>query len=150
MLDALVGPIERLLDKVIPDADQRAKLAHEIATLAQRQAHEIQKLQLKVNEVAAAHRSLFVAGGRPAALWTCVVGLFNNYVAVPYVNLALKIFNVTYTEYLYPDTGEVVTRIALVQMPTLNMATMGPILFGLLGLGAYRSWEKGKGVAREP
>ena len=50
MLDLLVGPIAKLLDKVIPDADERGRLAHEIATLAERQAHEIAKAQIEVNQ----------------------------------------------------------------------------------------------------
>ena len=33
MLQALIGPVTGLLDKVIEDKDQKAKLAHEIATL---------------------------------------------------------------------------------------------------------------------
>ncbi|MEL6711520.1 MAG: hypothetical protein AAFP10_02585 [Pseudomonadota bacterium] len=39
MFDMLLGPITSLLDKVIKDKDQKSKLAHEIATLAQKQAH---------------------------------------------------------------------------------------------------------------
>ena len=34
MLQALIGPVSGLLDKFIPDADQKAKLAHEIGTMA--------------------------------------------------------------------------------------------------------------------
>ena len=30
MLQALIGPVTGLLDKFIPDADEKAKLAHEI------------------------------------------------------------------------------------------------------------------------
>ena len=35
MLQALIGPVTGLLDKFIPDADQKAKLAHEIATMSE-------------------------------------------------------------------------------------------------------------------
>jgi len=35
MIDKLIGPISTLLDKIIPDADERSRLAHEIATLAE-------------------------------------------------------------------------------------------------------------------
>jgi hypothetical protein len=35
MLSALIGPITGLLDKFIPDADLKSKLAHEVATMAQ-------------------------------------------------------------------------------------------------------------------
>ena len=62
MIDLLVGPVSALLDKFIPDADERNRLAHEIATMSERHAHEISKAQLAVNQTEAAHKSLFVAG----------------------------------------------------------------------------------------
>ena len=37
MLQALIGPVTGLLDKFIEDKDQKAKLAHEIATMAEKQ-----------------------------------------------------------------------------------------------------------------
>jgi hypothetical protein len=36
LLASLVGPVAGLLDKVIPDKDQAAALAHEIATMSER------------------------------------------------------------------------------------------------------------------
>ena len=49
MLDKLIGPISDILDKFIPDADKKAKLAHEIGTLAEKQAHAIALAQIAVN-----------------------------------------------------------------------------------------------------
>ena len=40
MLQALIGPVTGLLDKFIEDKDQKAALAHEIATMAEKHAHE--------------------------------------------------------------------------------------------------------------
>ena len=40
MLQALIGPVTSLLDKFVEDKDQKAALAHEIATMAEKQAHE--------------------------------------------------------------------------------------------------------------
>ena len=61
MIDKLIGPVTGLLDKFIPDADTKAKLAHEIATMSQKYAQEIAQAQLEVNKAEAAHKSLFVA-----------------------------------------------------------------------------------------
>ena len=58
MLQALIGPVTGLLDKVIEDKDQKAKLAHEIATMAERQAHESAMAQIEVNKAEASHKSL--------------------------------------------------------------------------------------------
>ena len=41
MIQALIGPVTGLLDKFIEDKDQKALLAHELATLADKQANEI-------------------------------------------------------------------------------------------------------------
>ena len=46
MLQALIGPVASLLDKFIEDKDQKAKLAHEISTMATRHAQELAKGQL--------------------------------------------------------------------------------------------------------
>ena len=40
MLSALIGPVSGLLDKFIPDADTKNRLAHEIATMGERHAQD--------------------------------------------------------------------------------------------------------------
>ena len=123
MLELLINPISTLLDKFIPDADEKARLAHEIATMAQKQVHESSMAQIKVNEVQAAHRSLFVAGGRPAIMWICALGLFYAVLLHPVLDIWLD-------------------------MPTVNTDVLMPVLLGLLGLGGMRTVEKLKGVAK--
>lgn len=131
VLEMLIGPIAGLLDKFIPDADEKARLAHEIATLAERQAHEIAKAQIAVNNTEAAHKSLFVAGWRPATGWICASGLGFNYIIVPLGNF-----------YLALSGNSIV-------IPSLDLSEMLPVLMGMLGLGAYRTYEKTKKVARD-
>ena len=70
-ISALIGPVSAILDKVIPDKDLREKLSHEIATMADKQM----SAQIEVNKVEAAHKSLFVAGWRPACGWVCISAL---------------------------------------------------------------------------
>ena len=41
MIDKLIKPVSELLDKFIPDADTKQKIAHEIATMSQKHIHEI-------------------------------------------------------------------------------------------------------------
>jgi len=119
MIDLLIAPITSLLDKVIQDKDQKAKLAHEIATMATNQAHEIQKLQIGVNANEASHASLFVAGWRPFIGWCCGLGIANNYLIAPYLGV-----------------------------PSLDLGEMMPVLLGMLGLGGMRTYERTKGVHR--
>ena len=49
MLQSLIGPVTGLLDKFIEDKDQKNALAHEISTLAEKQAHESQMAQILTN-----------------------------------------------------------------------------------------------------
>lgn len=121
----LVGPVAALLDKLIPDKDAREKMANEIATLAERQAHAQIVAQLEVNKQEAAHKSLFVAGWRPGAGWVCVLSMAFNFLVAP---------------LLIAAGFEVVT---------LDLSTMMPVLLGMLGLSGMRSFEKRNGVARE-
>ena len=46
IVEQLIAPVSGLLDKFIPDADQKAKLAHEIATLSEKQHQEIMLQQI--------------------------------------------------------------------------------------------------------
>ena len=120
---SLIDPISTLLDKVIPDKDARDKLAHEISSLAERNAHEIAKAQIDVNKQAAAHKSLFVAGARPAALWVCVLSLAYSTIAAPVLSIWYE-------------------------MPVIDDGLLTYVLGGLLGLGGMRTAEKFKGVER--
>jgi hypothetical protein len=131
MIDQLIGPITGLLDKFIEDKDQKARLAHDVATMAQKHAQELAKAQLEVNRVEAAHKSMFVAGWRPSVGWVCCAGLGSNYLFIPMANFVLVI------------SGSTVT------VPTLDLSGMMPVLMGMLGLGAMRSYEKVNNVARE-
>ena len=131
MLDKLIGPVSSILDKVIADADERNRLAHEIATLAERQAHEIAKSQIEVNKAESQSGSIFIGGWRPATGWVCVLGFGINFLVIPLANLYLS-----------------VTANPLL-VPTLDVSQMMPVLLGMLGLGSMRTVEKTKNVARQ-
>ena len=131
ILSSLIQPATKLLDKVIEDKDQKNALAHEIATMAERHAQELAKGQLEVNKTEAAHKSLFVAGWRPFIGWICGVAMLANFLLIPMANFVLDLSGSTNT------------------IPLIELETMMPVLMGMLGLGAMRSFEKVKKVSRE-
>ena len=131
VLNALIGPVTGLLDKFIEDKDQKSALAHEIATMSQKYAQESVLAQLEVNKVEAAHKSLFVAGWRPFIGWTCGLGMFGNFITIPFSNFVLALL-----EY------DIV-------IPLVPLETMMPVLMGMLGLGAMRTYEKKNSVHRD-
>jgi len=124
ILASLIGPATSLLDKVIPDADEKNRIAFELSTLAERHAQEALKGQLEINKVEAAHKSLFVAGWRPSIGWCCSLGLLYHVLIAPIAGIWVEV----------PEID-----------PSLLMTTMT----GMLGLGAMRSYEKTRGVSRE-
>ena len=71
LINSLIGPATKLLDKVIEDKDQKAKLAHELATMADKLAHKQNLAQMAINKEEASSGSLFKGGWRPCIGWIC-------------------------------------------------------------------------------
>ena len=131
MIDKLINPISSLLDKFIPDATERQKLAHEIATMAEKNMHEISMAQIEVNKTEAASNSIFKGGWRPFIGWVCGVAFAYHFVLQPFL-----IFILT-------TLGQPVPY-----LPEFDMASLMTVLGGLLGLGGLRTFEKYKGVTK--
>ena len=131
MLEALIGPVTGLLDKFIEDKDQRARLAHEIATMAERHTQERVLAQIEVNKTEAASRNPFVAGWRPFIGWTCGVALAWHFVLAPFLL------------FIGAWAG-----IEIPTLPAFDMDALMTVLLGMLGLGSMRSFEKIKGVSK--
>jgi hypothetical protein len=91
--------------------------------------------QLGVNAKEAEHKSLFVAGWRPAIGWIGVLALAWQYVLLP-VFSAIVTGIAAYNGVVIDLTG----------LFTFDMTEMMPIILGMLGLGAARSYEKARGV----
>ena len=53
LITSLIGPVTGILDKVIEDKDQKAKLAHEIATMSDTHAQQALLAQLEINKAEA-------------------------------------------------------------------------------------------------
>ena len=131
LLGSLVEPVTGLLDKFIEDKDQKAKIAFDLSTMAERHAQELAKGQIAANAEQAKHPSIFVAGARPAIMWICALGLLTQFFIMPIAEWATAIW--------MPD----------VTLPSLATGELMTLPLSLLGLGGMRSYEKSKGVARE-
>jgi len=131
MLQALIGPVTGILDKFIEDKDAKNAMAHEIATMAEKAAHEAAMAQVEVNKMEAQHRSLFVAGWRPFIGWTCGIALAYHFVLNP-----LIMFGVSWAGVEIPE------------LPEFDMSSLMTVLMGMLGLGGLRTFEKVKKVTK--
>ena len=124
ILNSLIGPVTGLLDKFIEDKDKKNAIAFELATMAEKHAQELAKGQLEVNKTEAAHKSLFVAGWRPAIGWICGMALLYSTILAPILGIWFTV-------------------------PPVDSALLTSVLMGMLGLGAMRTVEKAKGIQRE-
>ena len=89
MIQALIGPATKLLGKFIEDKDTKNKLAHELATMAERHAQELAKSQIEVNKAEAQSRHWFVASWRPFIGWTCDIALMWHFVLSQFIYFLL-------------------------------------------------------------
>jgi|TARA_R110002073_G_scaffold83061_1_gene198125 hypothetical protein len=131
LISSLIGPVTGILDKVIEDKDQKAKLAHEIATMSDTHAQQALLSQLEINKAEAASGSLFKGGWRPFVGWVCGVAFAYHFVLQPLIVFILTVFG--------SDIPE---------LPEFDMSTLLTTLGGLLGIGGLRSYEKTKGLTK--
>jgi len=120
------------LDKIFPDKDAADKAKLEMIKLQQEGAFKELELeynnrtqQIAVNIEEAKNGSVFVSGWRPAVGWVCATALAYNYVLMPFIVWTTKCF--------YNDVPV---------MPVLDIGELMTLLFGLLGIGAMRSFDK--------
>lgn len=128
----LISPITGLLDKFIPDATEKAKLAYDIATLAEKQSHENNLAQIEVNKLDSQSSNPWQSGWRPFIGWTCGTGFAYGVVLRPMV----------------VDAYIIVTGV-VPALPPLDMNQIITMLGGLLGLGTMRTVEYVKGVMKK-
>jgi hypothetical protein len=131
LLNNLIGPATKLLDKVIEDKDQKAQLAHELATMADKLAHEQNLAQMAINKEEASSGSLFKGGWRPFIGWVCGIAFFYHFVLQPVI-----IFIVAIIGFQIPN------------LPEFEMGTLLTVLGGMLGIGGLRTYEKQKGLTK--
>jgi hypothetical protein len=131
MIQALIGPVTGLLDKFIEDKEQKNKLAHELATMADQHAQQALLAQLEINKAEAASGSVFKGGWRPAVGWVCAIAF-----AYHFILKDLIIFGASFAGLELPE------------MPEFDMGTLLTVLGGMLGIGGLRTYEKKSGLTK--
>jgi hypothetical protein len=106
-----------------------AEKAAEIALKIEELNAKIVSGQTDVNLAEASNPNLFVSGWRPAAGWTCVLGL-------------------VYSVFLRPMISWIATMAgASAVPPVIDDMLLMQLLLGMLGLGGLRTYERIKGKA---
>ena len=117
LVEKLIPSVAGVLDKVIADKDLKAKLAHEIATMAEKNSQQIVLAQLEILK-SDAQGNWFQASWRPLIGWIAGISLGINYMIAP----------------IAQGFGYVI--------PQADMSVMMPLLLGMLGIGGMRSFDK--------
>lgn len=128
-LSAVLDVGGKLIDRLWPDPTQKAQA--QLALLQLQQSGELAAItgQFDINKTEAASNSMFVAGWRPAVGWVCALGLGVDVIIRPILSQASTLAGHT------------------VNLAPLDMSTLLPLLFGMLGMGAMRSYDKTTGTA---
>ena len=121
--------VSKIIDRVIPDRAAADKAKAEL--LVMQTKGELDQLtgQLDINKVEAGSQSVFVAGWRPFIGWICGCALAYAALLEPLLRFV--------SEVLFGYKGS---------FPVINTDITLQVLLGILGLGAYRTYERVQGV----
>jgi hypothetical protein len=123
----LVNSVGKIVDELHTSDEEKAQAKIKLQELE----NQLKLSQMDINKVEAGHKSIFVAGWRPAVGWLIVGILFYSYILQPFILMTLKIMGKD------------------IDLPVLNMQEVMPIILGMLGLSFGRSYEKKHKVARD-
>lgn len=125
------GIVKPILDKWIPDASERLAAENMIFNASQ----AVTMAQIEVNKMEATSASVFVAGWRPAVGWICAASLFYSSIGHAFLSYTLRLYS-AYKSVLVPE------------LPNPDVTINMELLFGMLGLGGLRTYEKLKGLTK--
>ncbi|WP_300456606.1 3TM-type holin [Desulfobacula sp.] len=120
-----------LLDDLFTSDEERGELALQEKAMA----NDLVKGQMEVNKAEAGHKSIFVAGWRPAVGWIGAVSLAYQFILYP---LLLWFWSFGQAKKWIPIT--------LNPPPMLDTGALLMVVTGMLGIGGMRSFDKVKGV----
>ncbi len=129
--DDAIGGVLKLADKFIPDPQEKQKFELELQQLKQQSDlavlnadTQIAIAQADINKTEAASEDKFNSRARPFILWICGVAFGYHFIVQPLL------------AFVFATTGHPVP------LPVFNMDALNTVLFGILGLGGMRTYEK--------
>ena len=136
MLQLLIPAVTSILDKIIPDPQAAAEAKLKALDMAQRgELAELDKdlrlalAQTDINK-AEASTDVFRGGWRPFCGWICGAGLAYTFLLRPLLPWVAQVFGLN-----------------VPPLPSIDSDALMALLFGMLGLGGLRTFERVKGKA---
>ncbi|WP_436516654.1 3TM-type holin [Ekhidna sp. To15] len=128
----IVKTIGDVADDLITTKEEKLKAELEFEKIEA----ELAKGQMEINKMEAQHRSIFVAGWRPAVGWICAIAVAYQFIVHQFLLWGWSVGKSSGWIEAATDAPPAIEAVILMQL-----------LFGMLGLGAYRTYEKKQGVA---
>lgn len=139
-LPSIADTVKVLVDRFVPDPAVKAQAEQEMARIISAREQAVAEMVTKQNEGQAAINLAEAQGNdpfssrwRPAVGWVCVLALAWTYVTAPVLTWFGGIVGVVFG-FAFPVP------------PSVPMNELWPVLLGLLGLGAMRTYERTTGV----
>lgn len=123
-LTAILGIGSKIIERVFPDPEQRAKAQLELLKLQQEGELKELAAQWDILKIEAMSGDKYTSRWRPSLGWVCVAAFATQFFIGPVG---------TWIAMLYGKS---------IVFPTLDMNTFMPVLLGMLGLAGYRTYEK--------
>lgn len=131
LIPQLLPILGGVVEKVIPDKAQQTVAKLELEKALVDNANTINLETIKTNQIEANHRSVWVAGWRPAIGWSCSIGiawLFIGHPIATWISMLLGYSNLV--------------------MPTIPTDILLELTFAMLGMAGLRTFEKLKGLSK--
>ena len=122
MIEKLIKPVGDILDKFVADKDLKLKLSHEL----EKEIVSLNRAQIELNKVEAAHENVFVSGWRPFIGWACGIALVYHFLIEPIIQYILII-----------NGSDFAT-------PEFDFSQLSTIVMAMLGMSGLRTFEKVK------
>lgn len=127
--EGLLKGVKDVVSTFKADPLELAKLESELTKVQTTFELGMSQAQTRINEIEAASQDKFVSRWRPAIGWICGSAYFYHFILQPFLAFALA------------AGGHAVEA---GQLPIIPVSELSVVLFGMLGIGAMRTFEKVK------
>ena len=157
VVTTLLDTLGKRIDDLFTSDEERDELAIQQQKVALQQLVtqlKAQHTQLQINLQQTKHPSVFVAAARPSIIWIGAAGLAYEAIVRPIgtwlILQTLDLNAIMGPQALQNATPQQVQAVLdFYALPGMNTELFLPIIFGILGIGGFRTWEKINGKARD-
>jgi len=138
LIGTLLPIVGKVLDRIIPNVAEREKVKMELQLKLVEQEGELVKAliqsdiaQAEINKIEAQSDNPIKSLWRPVLAWICVLAFTWLTVVQPIILFFYPLF-----------TGK------SLMIPQIDTSILTTVLFGILGLAGYRTYEKKNGISK--